>query len=279
MYTQRANQVLVIAKAVRLLEEFRTADTLTLTELSERLKMSKSTVHRLLSSLEQVGFVEKEAQKPGCYRLGIKLFELGSLVQGRMHLRQIALHYMTELVERTGETAFLLIRDGMHALCIERVEGSNVQALALKLGGTLPLHLGGAPRVLLAYSPPAVQEEYLSYGPFQAYTPHTITDPEALRADLAEIRRRGYALSYEDVTIGVAALGVPLFDYKNEIIGALSLSGITPRWTESHIAEMLVELQSVATQISARMGWRPNSDGSQSQKSIEEQTLSSTQVP
>jgi DNA-binding IclR family transcriptional regulator len=271
MQSRNANQILVIDKVIRLLDEFRSADILTLAELSERLKMSKSTVHRLLASLEQVGFVEKEAQ-PGSYRLGIKLFELGSLVQGRMHLRQIALHYMLELVERTGETAFLLIKDGMHALCIERVEGSHVQALALKLGGTLPLHTGGAPRVLLAYAPLQLQEEYLSYEHLQRFTQHTIMEPATLREDIAEIRRRGYALSYEDVTIGVAALGVPLFDYTGRAMGALSLAGITPRWTESHIADMLAELQAAGAKVSARMGWRSAGSGAHEQTGLDDST-------
>jgi DNA-binding IclR family transcriptional regulator len=267
VHEQRANQVLVIDKAVRLLDEFRTADTLSLSELSERLRMSKSTVHRLLNSLEQVGFVEKEAQ-PGSYRLGMKLFELGSLVQGRMHLRQIALHYMIELVERTGETAFLMIRDGLHGLCIERVEGQNVQSLALKLGGTLPLHVGAGPRVLLAFAPTEVQEQYLEQESLRIFTPKTIHSSEALRGDIAGIQGTGYALSYEDVTIGVAALGVPLFNHKSEVVGALSLSGITPRWTKSHIAEVLAELRSVGVQISSRMGWRSDRTGGREQSAL-----------
>jgi DNA-binding IclR family transcriptional regulator len=264
MPQQRANRVLVIEKAVRLLDEFRDSGTLTLTELSDRLSMSKSTVHRLLSSLDQVGFVEKEAQ-PGSYRLGMKLFELGSLVQYRMHLRQIALHYMTELVERTGETAFLLIRDGLHGRCIERIEGDHVQALALKLGGTLPLHVGAGPRVLLAYASPEFLQQYLAQESLQAFTMNTIIDPQALCANMAEIRRRGYVLSYEDVTIGVAALGVPLFNYEGKNIGALSLAGITPRWTEAHIAYLLSELCAIGEQISVRMGWQPGLSDKQQQ--------------
>jgi DNA-binding IclR family transcriptional regulator len=255
MVSPPANQVLVIDKAVRLLEQFRGADTLTLAELSERLRMSKSTVHRLLSSLEQVGFIERGPQA-GSYRLGMKLFELGSLVQNRMHLRQVALHYMTELVERTEETAFLFIIDGDHALCIERVEGKHVQSLAIKVGGQLPLNAGGASRVLLAFAPEEVREAYLAGAPFQRFTAHTIMDPDMLRLDLEKIRVQRYALSHDDVTIGVAALGVPLFDYRGEAIGGLSLAGITPRWTPDHIAEMLQELKAVGEQISQRMGWR-----------------------
>ena len=250
-----ASQILVIDKAIRLLEQFRTADRLTLGELRERLHMSKSTVHRLLASLEYVGFIEREPQ-PGSYRLGMKLFELGSLVQGRMHLRQVALHYMTELVERTGETAFLMIRDGMHATCIERVEGSNVQSLALKLGGTLPLHVGAGPRVLLAFAPADVQEAYLSSGPLRIFTPHTIASAEAVRRDITQTCDQGYAFSYEDVTIGVAALGVPVFDYRGGAVGALSLSGITPRWTKAHVEEMRAEITRAGRQISTGMGWR-----------------------
>ncbi len=255
MVSSPANQVLVIDKAVRLLDQFRAVDTLTLAELSERLRMSKSTVHRLLSSLEQVGFIERGSQA-GSYRLGMKLFELGSLVQNRMRLRQIALHYMTELVERTEETAFLFILDGSHVLCIERVEGQHVQSLAIKVGGRLPLNAGGASRVLLAFAPENVRESYLAQGSFHRFTQHTIVDPETLRRDIEKTREQGYALSHEDVTIGVAALGVPLFDYRGEAIGGLSLAGITPRWTPEHMAEMLQELKAMGERISEHMGWR-----------------------
>jgi DNA-binding IclR family transcriptional regulator len=173
-----------------------------------------------------------------------------------MRLRQVALHYMTELVERTGETAFLFILDGNHALCIERVEGKHVQSLAIKVGGQLPLNAGGASRVLLAFAPDDVRESYLANGTFPRFTEHTIVDPGMLRRDIEQTREQGYALSHEDVTIGVAALGVPLFDYRGEAIGGLSLAGITPRWTPGHIVEMLVELKALGERISERMGWR-----------------------
>src|SRR5581483_11857458 len=91
-----------------------------------------------------------------------------------------------------------------------------------------------------------------------ALTPHTITEAAALRADIAHVRQQGYALSYEDVTIGVAAIGVPLFDHTGRIIGALSLSGITPRWTPAHTSELLSEVRAAGEQISRRMGWQPN---------------------
>jgi hypothetical protein len=77
-----------------------------------------------------------------------------------------------------------------------------------------------------------------------------------LRRDIEQTREQGYALSHEDVTIGVAALGVPLFDYRGEVIGGLSLAGITPRWTPGHMAEMLDELKAMGERISERMGWR-----------------------
>jgi DNA-binding IclR family transcriptional regulator len=257
----RQNQVLVIDKAVRLLDEFRSADSLTLAGLSERLGMSKSTVHRLLSSLEQVGFIAKERQ-PGRYRLGLKLFELGSLVQSRLELRRIAHPYVTELVQQTDETAFIIIRDGISGVCIERIDGSHVQSLILRVGGSLPLYAGGGTRCVLAYSPPEVLDAVLSAGPRKAFTPYTITSEDALRADTERTLRQGYTLSYQDVTIGVAALGAPVFDHRNMVVGALSLSGITPRWTESHMAEVLAAVREAARQISLKMGWQPpdNSD-------------------
>lgn len=258
MRQRRASQVLVLNKVVLLLSLFRNAETLTFTELCEQSHMSKSTAHRLLTSLEEAGFLERAGRR-GTYRLGLALFELGSQVQRRMQLRQIALHFMAELVERTGETAFLLIRDGDEALCVERIEGEHVQSLALKLGGRLPLHVGAGPRVLLAYAPSDFRKQYVSHKNLQVFTAFTIADSGKLHNDIDDVRRQGYALSVEDVTIGVAALGVPLFDFTGAAVGALSVSGITPRWTESHVADLLSQLRDSAEQISRQMGWSPES--------------------
>jgi len=179
------------------------------------------------------------------------------LVQARLELRQIAHPYLAQLVHDTDETSFLMIRDGLHGVCIERIDGSYVQSLVLKIGGSLPLYAGGGTRCLLAYSPPEVLDEVLASGPLKAFTPYTIINGVALRADVEQTRYQGYTLSYQDVTIGVAALGVPVFDHRNMAVGALSLSGITPRWTEAHMAEVLAAVRKAAQQISLKMGWQP----------------------
>jgi DNA-binding IclR family transcriptional regulator len=269
MNNDQQNQVLVIGKAARLLEAFRSDDSLGLSELSERLGMSKSTAHRLLSSLEQVGFVTRES-KPGTYRLGLKLFELGSLVQERLELRRIALPFMSRLVDQTDETAFLVIRDGLQGACIERIDGRHVQSLVLKMGGSLPLHAGAGTRCLLAYSPPEVLEQLLAAGPLEVFTPYTVIDPDAVRADVVHTRRQGYALSYQDVTIGVVAVGAPLFDHRNVVVGALSVCGITPRWTDEHMAQVSALLFAAARQISLKMGWQPPAGASAESMSAQE---------
>ena len=119
-------------------------------QLAELLGEPRTTVYRLLGSLEALDLVEPGAQ-PGTYRLGWKLMRLGAAVIERLDERQAALPVMERIHEATGETVFLLVRRGDDAVCIERLEGLRVQSLALRLGGSLPLHVGAGPRALLAW--------------------------------------------------------------------------------------------------------------------------------
>jgi DNA-binding IclR family transcriptional regulator len=117
---------------------------------------------------------------------------------------------------------------GREAVCIERIEGRWVRSMALTLGGGLPLHIGAGPRALLASLGKQAWMEYLADGLLEPFTAHSITDPDALLADLRLTRERGYAVSDEDVVVGMAALGAPIFDYRGKVRAALSFSGPKP---------------------------------------------------
>ena len=124
---------------------------------------------------------------------------------------------MERLHELTEETVFLCVRRDDVAVFIECLPGKHVQALALGLGGSLPLHAGAAPRVLLAYEPKDVQADYLRRVDLVSFTDRTPSTPSAVKRALSEVRAKGYAVSDEDVTIGIAALGAPIFDHTGRI--------------------------------------------------------------
>jgi DNA-binding IclR family transcriptional regulator len=221
----RENPVRALAKAVHLLEQLAEAREATPRRLAELLDEPRTTTYRLLRSLEALDLVEPGSQ-PGSFRLGWKLMRLGAAVVERLDERQAALPVMERVHERIGETVFLLVRRGWDAVCIERLEGLRVQSLALRLGGSLPLHAGAGPRVLLAWEPREVWEEYVQSGQLAALTDRTPTTRKALLRELEETVAQGYAVSDEDVTPGIASLGAPIFDYTGSVRAALSIGGL-----------------------------------------------------
>ena len=253
---RREYSVRSLAKAVHLLEQLAEDREATPRELAAELEEPRTTVYRLLRSLEALDLVEVGSQ-PGSYRLGWKLMRLGAAVVERLDERQLALPVMERIHERLGETVFLLVRRGWDAVCIERLEGLRVQSLALRLGGSLPLHAGAGPRALLAWEPPEVWEEFERSVDLVAYTDKTPTTRTALFHELEETVARGYALSDEDVTVGIASLGAPIFDYTGAVRAALSIGGmkslVLGRDRELAL-ELLVE---GAQEISATLGQRP----------------------
>lgn len=250
----RESSVQVLTKVASLLDEVAEEQEVSAGRLAALLEQPRSTVYRLLATLQQLGYVEPGSRK-GTYRLGLKLFRLGSIVAARFDERQAALPVMERIHEETGETVFLCIRRGREAVCIERIDGRRVQSLALRLGGSLPLHAGAAPRVLLAHEPREFWEGYVSHDELQALTPNTPVTREQLFPLLDEVRAIGYAVSDEDVTLGIAALGAPIFDYRGTIRAALSVSGIRRGILGPDTVEDMVELVvRGAREISAELG-------------------------
>src|SRR6059058_5650445 len=155
----RENPVRSLAKAVLLLEALADEREATPRRLSELLHEPRTTLYRLLTGLQALDMVEAGA-RAGTYRLGWRLLRLGSAVIERID-------------ERTGETVFLCVRRGDDAVCIERLDGLRVQSLMLRLGGSLPLHLGAGPRALLAWEPREEWETYVARVPLEPLTEKT----------------------------------------------------------------------------------------------------------
>lgn len=225
-----------------------------LTEISRRTGTAKASAHRMLSTLGAHNYVEPGTQ-PGTYQLGLRLFQLGSVVQSRLDLRTRARPAMERLADATEETVFLSILRDSTALCIERIEGKHVQVLALRVGTTLPLYSGSGPRILLAGLSNQQIDEMLLQS-LEPITRFTEIDPAEIWATIERIRSTGYAISEEDVTIGVAAIGAPIHGVDGSVIGALSLAGITQRLTRSRIPLLIDQVVDTAAEISSLMGYQ-----------------------
>lgn len=217
--------VAVLAKAIALIDRIAEAGEATPARLAELTGEPRSTVYRLLASLQELELVEP-GRRRGTYMLGLKLFRLGSTVVSRFDARQAALPVMERIHEETGETTFLCVRRGDDAVCIERIDGSRVNLLALQLGGSLPLHVGAAARALLAFEPSAAWDAYLERRKLEPLTPKTPATRDAVLEELRATRARGYSISDEDVTPGVGSVGAPIFDHTGAVAAALSVGGM-----------------------------------------------------
>lgn len=243
-----------IVRAVALLRAF-TAERphLPLGELAQRTQLDKATARRILLTLAGLGLVVQDAAS-GLYALGPGIVELGAAVPALGDLREAAAPVLARLAQATATTAFLSVLRDDQAVCVERFHGNQpVQVSWWQVGGALPINCGAAPRVLLAFLPERESEALLAR-PLPSLTPASKTDPDALRAILKRIRRRGFELAADDVALGLAALGVPVRDRGGAVVAALSLGGLTPHIAPHGKPRFLAETLDAAAEIAARLG-------------------------
>ena len=246
-----APYVRVIGKAVAALDAFLDGNAeLTSTELARRLGMSRSTVHRLLTTMERHRLVDRTGT--GAYGLGIHLFRLGSAVPVRAVLGRLAEPALAALAERFAVSTYLSVRDGERALCIARIDRGPVKTTTYQIGETLPLHLGAGPNVLMAGLPAAELDRILER-PLLAMTPHTTVDSAAVRSRLATIRDTGLAYAPDDVEVGLAAMGVPVRDRTGELVAAVSVVALTPWFGGEHYAAIAIGLRETAAAVEAEL--------------------------
>jgi len=241
-----------VLRALQLLECFsHEQPELSLAEFSRLSGLSKTTVHRLLATLEHAGWIER--LPGGEYRLTLKAFEIGTVVTDAIDLRAEAAPALAELVAEFGETAFLSIVDGGRCVCLERLDGNQpIKILALDVGKSLPLSVGGAPMALLAFNEETLLPKVLASG-LPRLTERSVTSEAELRERLAEIRWQGYAMSEEDVTEGICAIGVPILDGEGKAVAAISLAGLAERFKSPRRERMAQRAIEVCDRVSQRI--------------------------
>lgn len=192
---------------------------LRLVDLQRATGLPVSTVHRLASELVELDLLRKDG---GVYRIGLRLWEVGSLALQPRTLRDVSLPFMQDLHAATGENVHLAVLDGTEVLYVERVWGRRSVEVVTHVGGRSPLHATGVGKVLLAYAPRELQEAVIR-GPLRRYTPHTVVMPGLLMRSLQEIRATGIARCVEQLSLGTVSLAVPVADGRGRVVAALSV--------------------------------------------------------
>jgi IclR family KDG regulon transcriptional repressor len=246
-------------RALDVLEVFpKHGPELGLTKIAGLLQLNKATAYRLLSTLEERGYVER-ALGSRKYRLGVRAFELGLYFQSQLEVRKLALPSLRSMVEQTGEAAFLCIQEGDEAVCIERVEAEHqVNIFSLRVGGRQPLHCGAAPRALLCGMDDEQIANYAARTGLPASTPYTLTTLESLLQDVAQTRTRGFVVSMNDMVTGIAAVGGPVYEHSGNVAASISLSGLSIGYDAVRISELADIVVATARRISRQLGYQEN---------------------
>ncbi|MEO3861595.1 IclR family transcriptional regulator [Acrocarpospora sp. B8E8] len=215
-------EVSAIGRAAVLLKEFRKGDgALGIAELTRRTGLPKSTVHRTVHELVRVGLLE---QAGNAFRVGLLPFELGQTAPRANGLVEAARPHMVNPHDATGHNVALAVLEETEVVYVEIFRGDRGRRLPQRVGGRWPAHAGCAGKVMLALSPADKVRGVLG-GVLPRLTDRTITDPPALLAELAQIRRSGVAFDRQESIAGVVGAAAPVQDGDGAVLGALAISG------------------------------------------------------
>ena len=216
-------------------------------ELCKKISLPKGTVHRLLGTLKNLGYIEQNPQNRKYY-LTVKIFKLGTAVTDKIGLVQV-IPYMKELSQQFNETTNLAIMDRDEIIYLYSVGSDNTLKLDLRIGSNQPAYCASVGKVLLAYLSEKELDGYLQRVKLKSYTPYTITSKEYLKKDLKLIRERGYSFVNEEYIVGVSCVAVPLKDQRGKVCAGLSFSVPTVRMDKIKLPLLIDSLISAARKI------------------------------
>jgi DNA-binding IclR family transcriptional regulator len=218
-------------------------------EIARAAGLPVPTVHRILAALTGRKYLARD-EGTRRFRLGPAALDLGERARAVLDLRQAALPVLRRLARETDETALLTVPNDERdrSICLERVESSQPLRLSVEPGRRLPLHAGASQKALLAFLGEE-EIERIAAGSLEQLCRATITDPEALRSNLAEARERGWAISFEETNIGVWGVAVPLLDVQGAAVAAIGLAGPSARLSPEEVVDHLERLRDAAFEL------------------------------
>jgi DNA-binding IclR family transcriptional regulator len=244
-----------VVRALRILESFSLRkSTYTNAELSRKLDINKSSLTRLLSSLEKAKFVERNT-RTGEYRLTHKAYQVG-----RVYIRQVDYHtasmpILKELTARCGEASHLGILDEMKVLYLDWVESKHPVSLASITGEKLPAYCTGIGKLFLAHMDEDTISSYLNKIEMIRFTPNTITSPEELKMQLAQVQSQGYAMDSAEYQPDVISVSAPVRNDTGDLVAGISVAGPDFRMSDEVLTDVIIpQILRASRQISARLG-------------------------
>lgn len=247
----------VLDRATRLLDALAAeSDPVALKDLARSTGLHTSTAHRILNDLVIGRYVDRVDN--GMYQLGMRLLELGSLVKGRLNVREAATEAMRALHQMTGQTVNLSVRQGDEIVYIDRAwsERSGMQVVRA-IGGRAPLHLTSVGKLFLSAMDPRQVKSYCSRTALTGSTSNSIVSPEKLDQELNFVRKHGYARDNEELEMGVRCIAAGIHDDSGKLVAGLSISAPSDRMQDAWITQLV----DTANRISEALGHESTQTG------------------
>jgi IclR family acetate operon transcriptional repressor len=249
-------QVQSLTRGLSILEALAKAEAgISLTDIARRVDLPPSTTHRLLSTLEKMGYVY-QSEELGHWYVGLQAFTVGSgFLANRDFVGQSHV-YMRRLMEQSGETANLAILDGTEAVFIAQVQCREMMRILVKLGSRVPLHASGVGKAIFAALPDEQIDAILKVKGLPRITDNTIVAPETMWAALKVIRHRGYSFDDEEHAPGTRCVAATIYDEHAEPLGAISLAGPSSRLPDERIKQLGPIVAHTAEELTRKLGGR-----------------------
>jgi DNA-binding IclR family transcriptional regulator len=235
-------------------------------ELGRRFGWPKSVAHRVLVTLADAGLVAADPQTRR-YRLGPAALRLGLAALDRADVHRLAVPHLHALRDRTGETTTLTLLSGETRLYVDQVESSHPVRQAIQIGSHAPLYIGGSSKAMLAFLPPERIAHVLASAAGVVRIDGLPLDVPALRSELARIRAVGYAISQGERIAGATSVAAPIFDGRGEVVGSMSVAGVTIRQDRAALEALGPIVRAEARALSVELGWTPPAEPPPAQRS------------
>ena len=235
-----AGQVQSLTRGLKLLEFIAESHgSVALTELAQQAGLPNSTTHRLLTTMQQQGFV-RQVGDLGLWTIGAHAFVIGSSFLQSRNLLALVHPMLRSLMEESGETVNLAVLDlsDHQAVIIDQVQCTQLMRMSAPIGGKLPMHASGAGKAFLANLNDKQVTELLHRKGLHYYTPKTLMSPQSLKDNLALVRKTGYSFDDEEHALGLRCVAAPIYDEHGDAFAAISISGPLARMTDDRITEL-----------------------------------------
>jgi IclR family transcriptional regulator, KDG regulon repressor len=254
--SKKGSTIKSLVKTLHLLKLFSSQRNLwTAEDMVSALGYHKSSVQRILTTLEKEGFLSKVTPRRSEYRLGPDILFLGNVAEMNLDLRSVARPVMVELVNRTRETCYLCVADRHQCLYVEKVECSQPVRIINAVGQRNPMHCTGVGKALLSGMDSEEIDQVIAARGLKVYTPNTITRPKRLMHELEAVRRTGVAFDNEELDLGIKCVAAPIKNTSGRVVASLSLSGPAQRFTPAAVQRLAEEVQAGAGEISRILGF------------------------